>query len=382
MTSVPINNFRFSKTDDLELTNDGAISRNGKGIAFESLSGRRDGNSTAAEMLASGFYKLSVVIPMYNEEENLDNLYRRLKAELVKTAPNHEMIFVDDGSRDHSFEKAFNLWQQDSDVVVLKLRQNSGKAAALMAGFAQVSGDLVLMMDADLQDQPEELPRLIAKMDEGYDLVTGWKFKRHDPIHKTLPSKLFNKTIANHYNLQIHDFNCGYKLMTANVARSLKIYGDYHRFIPVLAANNGFRVAEQVVEHAPRVAGVSKYGAKRLVTGMLDFWSSIIVTRFRNKPLQFFGAYGLVLMVLGTISAIDLGLSYIFNHDGHFRPMWVVMSLFFLGGLQLISTGLLGELMIGLQNRNDGLFELSHKLSHSGRVADTAATPATMEVTL
>ena len=387
MTSVPINNFRFSKTDDLELT-DGAVmnplhSDPTAPISFQSLSGRRDGNASVADMLASGFYKLSVVIPMYNEEDNLDNLYTRLKAELDRTAPNHEMIFVDDGSRDRSFEKAFDLWQQDSSVVALKLRQNSGKAAALMAGFAQCSGDLVLMMDADLQDQPEELPRLIGKMDEGFDLVTGWKFKRHDPIHKTLPSKLFNKTIANHYDLQIHDFNCGYKLMTANVARSLKIYGDYHRFIPVLAANNGFRVAEQVVEHAPRVAGVSKYGAKRLVTGMLDFWSSIIVTKFRNKPLQFFGAFGLTLLILGAAAGIDLGISYATDHTAHDRPMWVMMALFLLSGMQVIGIGLLGELMIGLQNRKDGLYELSHKLSHnSARSMPTVSTPATMEVTL
>lgn len=301
--------------------------------------------TSVAETLADRSALLSVVIPLLNEEENLPDLYKRLKAALNTFAPRHEIIFVDDGSRDGSFAKLKQLWQQDQTITILRFRRNFGKAAALSAGFARTGGDYVVMMDADLQDQPEEIPNLIAKLDEGYDLVTGWKRQRHDPLGKTLPSKLFNRTVSRYFKLDIHDFNCGLKLMRAPVAKALKLQGDFHRFIPVLAANDGFRVAECPVEHAPRQHGVSKYGAKRLVTGMYDFCTSIVMTRFSQKPLHFFGTAGLLLTFMGLLIGAYLLTATILGSGGHLRPLWVVMALLILSGVQIYSTGLIAEMV-------------------------------------
>jgi len=303
------------------------------------------------QALASGQMMMSVVIPLLNEVDSLIELYHRLKTSLKTSAPSHEIIFVDDGSRDGSFEKLKDFWHSDPCVSVIRFRRNFGKAAALSAGFQRVRGDIVTIMDADLQDQPEELPRLIAKMDEGYDLVTGWKFKRHDPINKTLPSKLFNGTVSKYFNIKIHDFNCGFKIMRASVAREITLYGDMHRFIPVLAADRGYRVAECVVEHAPRVHGVSKYGAKRLVTGLLDFMSTILTTRFLNKPMQFFGGVGLLTSVSGLGVGVFLLVETMIGNGGHIRPLWVIMALLILGGIQMICLGLLAELLVKVSNR-------------------------------
>lgn len=304
-----------------------------------------------AEALRSGTQSISVVIPLLNEVESVDELYQRLKTALNHCSPVHEIIFVDDGSRDGSYQKLHQIWSEDSTVAVVRFRRNFGKAAALSAGFKRVHGDVVVMMDADLQDQPEQLPVLIAKLDEGYDLVTGWKRKRHDPLNKTMPSRLFNRTVARYYGLDIHDFNCGFKIMRAEVARDLLLYGDLHRFIPVLAAERGFRVTECAVEHAPRVHGVSKYGAKRLVTGLLDFVATIITTRFTQKPMQFFGTIGLLFMVLGVMTAAFLGVETILGSGGHLRPLWIVMTCLMLGGVQITCTGLLAELITNRSHR-------------------------------
>jgi len=305
------------------------------------------------ETLSSGQLSMSVVIPLLNEVDSLDDLYSRLKAALDQYAPNHEIIFVDDGSRDGSFDKLRGFWNEDPCVSVISFRRNFGKAAALNAGFQRVRGDIVMIMDADLQDQPEEMPRLIDKMDEGYDLVTGWKFKRHDPIHKTLPSKLFNGTVSRYFNIKIHDFNCGFKIMRASVAKDITLYGDMHRFIPVLAADRGYRVAECVIEHAPRVHGVSKYGAKRLITGLLDFLSTVMTTRFLNKPMQFFGGFGLLTSFLGVLVGLYLLVETLLGAGGHIRPLWVVMAVLILGGIQLICMGLLAELLVNVTNRRE-----------------------------
>jgi len=315
--------------------------------------------------LASGQLKMSVVIPLLNEVDSLAELYRRLKASLTIIAPVHEIIFVDDGSRDGSFEKLKEFWHADPCVSVIRFRRNFGKAAALSAGFQRVRGDIVTIMDADLQDQPEELPRLIAKMDEGYDLVTGWKFKRHDPLNKTLPSKLFNGTVARYFNIKIHDFNCGFKIMRASVAREITLYGDMHRFIPVLAADRGYRVAECVVEHAPRVHGVSKYGAKRLITGLLDFLSTILTTKFLNKPMQFFGGIGLLTTLSGLGVGAFLLIETVLGKAGHMRPLWVIMALLILGGIQMVCLGLLAELLVKVSNRPMSPFNMREVLPAS-----------------
>ncbi len=300
---------------------------------------------TLAQALAAGETMLSVVIPLLNEEENLPALYTRLKAALNQFAPRHEILFVDDGSRDGSYAGLVSFWNQDPTVTVLRFRRNFGKAAALSAGFERVRGDIVLMMDADLQDQPEELPKLVAKMDEGYDLVTGWKQRRHDPLNKTLPSKLFNGTVSRYYKLKIHYFNCGLKIMRAAVAKEIRLYGEFHRFIPVLAANKGYRVTECVIEHAPRLHGVSKYGAKRLVTGMYDFCSSILLTKFLQKPMHLFGTLGLIALLLGMLTGSYTLLQTILGQAANARALWIMTAIFLIGGVQTFCMGLIAEML-------------------------------------
>ena len=308
----------------------------------------RFGKTNLASELRSGAKKLCVVIPLKDEEESIDELYRRLKAVLTVDAPNHEFIFVDDGSSDSSRSRLLSLFDFDQSVSLILFRRNLGKAAALSAGFKRTHADVVVMMDADLQDQPEEMHLLIAKLDEGYDLVTGWKQKRHDPLGKTLPSKLFNGVVGRYFKLNIHDFNCGFKAMRGDVARELTLYGDFHRFIPVFASELGYQVAECVVEHAPRVHGKSKYGMKRLVTGFLDFASTILVTRFLKKPFQFFGPLGGLMLLAGIGVGIYLGVLTLLGEGGHIRPLWVVCAILLLGGTQVMFTGLIGELIVRL----------------------------------
>jgi hypothetical protein len=347
-----------------------------QGVMAAPGSAAAQGRALYAPALRSGAASVSVVIPLLNEVDSLDDLYRRLKAALNDCAPAHEIIFIDDGSRDGSFDKLQGFWRHDPNVSVIRFRRNFGKAAALSAGFTRVQGDLVVMMDADLQDQPEQLPRLIAKLDEGYDLVTGWKEKRHDPLNKTMPSKVFNGTVSRYYNLDIHDFNCGFKIMRAAVAQDLRLYGDLHRFIPVLAAERGFRVTECAVEHAPRVHGVSKYGAKRLITGLLDFIATILTTRFMQKPMQFFGGIGLSVSALGILMALYLGVETLFGQGGHLRPLWVVMSVLLLGGVQIACTGLLAEMMTNQTHRSGNPYFITESLpARAEKITVTAKTP-------
>ena len=346
---------------------------------IENTEHRTVSSSPLAQKLSSGAAMMSFVIPLYNEMESLPELHRRIKAAAADFAPNHEIIFVDDGSHDRSYETLRALWESDTSVSVIRFRRNSGKAAGLSAGFKRVRGDIVVMMDADLQDQPEEIPNLIAKMDEGYDLVTGWKQRRHDPLNKTLPSKLFNGTVSRYYKLDIHDFNCGLKIMRACVAKEVRLYGDFHRFIPVLAASNGYRVTECVVEHAPRVHGVSKYGAKRLITGMLDFSTSILITKFYHKPLQMFGPIGLATSLAGLGVGLYLLAETLLGQSAHIRPLWMVMVLLLLGGAQIFFTGMLAELIVNTTQRNTGSYDVAHLLEARAEASDEKIMPEVRE---
>jgi len=319
---------------------------------------------TVAESLKSGNALLTVVVPLYDEEENIQALYSRLKSVLSVTAPKHEIIFVNDGSKDHSLEKLTELWRQDECVAIISLRRNFGKAAALSAGFRRAVGKYVLMMDADLQDVPEELGKLIAKMDEGgYDMVTGWKQKRNDPWHKTMPSKLFNRTVGKAFGMNLHDFNCGYKLMHANVAKDLPLYGDFHRFIPVLASDAGYSVAECAVEHAAREHGVSKYGAKRLITGLLDFLATLMVTKFFHRPMQFFGSLGLKIAALSALVGAYLLIQGL-QHGFHAHALDSVFMILAVASLQVFCTGLIAELIVNSTRRRRPDHEMGNALVH------------------
>jgi glycosyltransferase involved in cell wall biosynthesis len=292
--------------------------------------------------------KLSLVIPLYNERESLGELHERITAALDGMGADAEMLYIDDGSTDGSLEVLKDLREHDSRVKIVKFLTNQGKAAALQTGFDRAEGDYVITMDADLQDDPAEIPALVAALDGGLDLVSGWKKDRHDPLTKTLPSKLFNAVVRRFARLKIHDFNCGLKAYRRHVVKSIRIYGELHRYIPVLATFSGFRVGEIVVRHHPRKHGYSKYGARRLVSGFLDLLTVMLLTRYTMKPLHFFGSIGLGFSAIGGL--VNLYVVWLWiesgfkNIRGH-QPLLVGGVFLFLLGVQFISTGLLAELI-------------------------------------
>ncbi len=289
---------------------------------------------------------ITAVVPVYNECGTLEQLHAELSAQLEQAASMHEIIFVDDGSRDGSAAVLDRLAQTDSRTRVLRFRNNRGKAEALNVGFGAARGDIVVTLDADLQDRPSELPRLLEALD-GYDMVSGWKQFRNDPVGKTLPSKFFNWVTRRASGLDLHDFNCGFKAYRAEVVQELDLYGEMHRFIPVLAASRGFRVREIPVEHAPRVWGRSKYGFSRLFKGAYDLLTVVLLTRYETRPMHFFGTIGLFL---GAIGFILLGyMSYlrlVLDQSIGTRPLFFLGVVLLLAGLQLAIAGLVGELVV------------------------------------
>ncbi len=292
--------------------------------------------------------KLSIVIPLYNENESLVELHEWISKTLETMEMDSEILFVDDGSTDSSFEVLTGIREHDSRVKVIRFMTNTGKSAALQAGFDAAKGDYIVTMDADLQDDPAEMPSLIAALDGGLDMVSGWKKDRHDPLSKKLPSKFFNMMVRFFGGMNLHDFNCGLKAYRREVIESFQIYGELHRYIPVLAKFHGFRAGEIVVRHHPRKHGRSKYGARRFVSGFLDLLTVILLTRYTTKPLHFFGSFGLLFCLFGGI--VNLYIVILFVESG-FRniqgrqPLLVGGVFLFLLGVQFISTGLLAELI-------------------------------------
>ncbi len=287
---------------------------------------------------------ISFVIPTYNEEQSLEKLYSLIAAH---TPAEHtfEIIFVDDGSTDGSLAVMKQLHGQDSRVKVIRFRRNFGKAAALMAGFAHSDGEIIFTMDADLQDDPEEIPSFLAKLDEGYDLVSGWKYPRLDPITKTAPSKLANFTIRAGTGIKLHDFNCGYKAMRREVAKEIKLYGELHRYVPVLAFGRGFSVTEIKVRHHPRQFGHSKYGFKRLARGLYDFITVIFLLQYTRRPMHFFGGLGLASLVAGVLIDLYLLGVWFTGQSIGTRPLLTLGTLLIVVGAQFFSLGLLAEMI-------------------------------------
>lgn len=291
---------------------------------------------------------ISLVIPLLNEEGSLRELTDRLLAVLEPmTGGRYEILFIDDGSTDSSFEILSELHQQNRRVKVVRFRRNYGKSAGLAVGFAKARGKYVVTMDADLQDDPAEIPALIAKLNEGYDLVSGWKRKRHDPLEKRLPSKLFNAITSWASGVKLHDFNCGLKAYRSEVVKALNVYGEMHRYLPALAHRLGFRVTEMPVQHHPRKHGVSKFGASRYIKGFLDLMTVMFTTRYVKRPLHLFGTLGTISVLLGfginfylTVEWF-LGETFLSN-----RPMTLLGMLLIIVGVQFFSVGLLGELIV------------------------------------
>lgn len=296
--------------------------------------------------------KLSFVTPAKNEEKSIDQLYSEIIANLDNN--DYEIIFVDDGSSDNTFEKMQQLSLKDDKVKVIKFRKNFGKSAGLQAGFDEASGDVIFTMDADLQDNPKEIPRFINKIDEGYDLVTGWKKKRRDPITKTAPSKFFNRITSNTFKLRLHDYNCGFKAYRRELVDELDVYGEMHRYIPALAFAKGYRVAEIPVEHRKRQFGKSKYGIERYLRGFLDLLTVKLVTSYIRSPLYLFGGIGATFGVIGFLIGLYLTiLKFGFGSSLYNRPLLYLSVLLITIGLQFFSIGLLGELIINQNRKNN-----------------------------
>jgi glycosyltransferase involved in cell wall biosynthesis len=291
---------------------------------------------------------ISVVIPLYNEEESIIELGNKLQEVLNKIARDrYEVIFIDDGSTDDSRERIRELHRRNPRIHCISFRRNYGKSAALQIGFRAARGKYIITMDADLQDDPAEIPNLLKKLNEGYDLVSGWKKKRNDPLIKVWSSKLFNLVTSIVSGLRLHDFNCGLKAYRNIVAKRLTVYGEMHRYLPVLAHWDGFRVTEIPVVHHPRQHGKSKFGAGRFIKGFLDLLTVMITNRFIQRPLHFFGSIGTIVTLLGFIVNLYLliewflGKTYLSN-----RPLLLFGITLIIFGAQLISIGLLGEMNI------------------------------------
>lgn len=297
---------------------------------------------------------LSIVIPVYNEVDSLRELHRQLSEVSAKLTLQTEFIFVDDGSRDGSWDVIRQLADVDDRVFGIRFRRNFGKAAAITAGLNAVRGDLVMMMDADLQDDPAEIPNFLRKLEEGHDVVNGWKERRLDPWHKVYPSKVFNWMVGALTGLKLNDHNCGIKMFRSNVGRELRIYGELHRFIPVLAYSRGFKVTQIPVHHRSRQFGQSKYGFKRFLRGFLDLLTVSFLTKFGQRPLHFLGGIGLFCFGLGIAGLIYLGLLWVGMNFLHLwepspigtRPLLLYSVASLLLGAQVLSLGMLAELIV------------------------------------
>ena len=288
---------------------------------------------------------ISVVVPLFNEEHSLDALYHEIAAVLDSQPEPYEVVFVDDGSTDGSMAALERLHAETTNVVVVHLRRNFGKAAALQAGFLEARGEVVVTMDADLQDDPAEIPQLLAKLDEGFDLVSGWKTRRNDPWSRRVLSKVFNWTTGVVSGVRLHDVNCGLKAYKAEVLKGMRIYGELHRFIPVLASYRGFRIAEIPVNHRAREHGRSRYGLSRYVRGFFDLLSVTFMGRYRHRPLHLFGGLGLLVGFAGSLILVYLTVIKIGGAAVGHRPLLTLGVLLVVVGIQLLSLGLLSELI-------------------------------------
>lgn len=305
--------------------------------------------------------KLSIVIPVYNEVDSIDALYKEIKQNI--DIEEYEIVYIDDGSTDGSSEKIQELIQDNQKIKLIQFYRNYGKSAALSEGFKQANGEYVITMDADLQDDPAEIKNLIDKLEEGFDLVSGWKKNRKDPISKRLPSKLFNFITRLFTSVKIHDFNCGLKIYRKSVIKTLDIYGGRHRYIPALAGQKKFIVSEIIVNHRAREFGSTKYGGRRFFHGFFDLISVLFLSRYIQSPLYFFGQLGLLSFISGfSIEGYVLYLKYVLG-----EPFAIHMALLIFGvllifiGIQFFSIGLIGEMIANSNQDKESRIKKIHK---------------------
>ena len=298
--------------------------------------------------------EITILIPLFDEADSLPELHEKLTSVLEGVKKSYEIIFIDDGSTDNSYRILESLFKKDKNIRVFQFRKNYGKSAALSCGFEQARGKYVITMDADLQDDPDEIPGLIEKMEEGYDLISGWKKKRYDPFIKRTTSKLYNLATSIFSGIRLHDFNCGLKAYRNEVVKGVQIYGQLHRFIPVLAHWQGFKVNEKVVKHHPRKHGKTKFGASRFTAGLFDLFTVVFLHKFKKRPLHLFGGFGLVCFLIGLLMNLYLAYQRIFaNVYLSNRPLLFLAVMLIIVGIQFISIGLLGEMITETQKRQN-----------------------------
>jgi glycosyltransferase involved in cell wall biosynthesis len=309
---------------------------------------------------------LSIIVPVLNEAESLEPLHREIGEAARGLGEPIEIVFVDDGSTDASWNVIQSLAERDASVSGIRFRRNFGKAAALTAGMRTARGDLILTIDADLQDDPAEIPRMLGKLGEGYDVVNGWKERRLDPWHKVYPSQVFNWVVSGLTGLKLHDHNCGLKLFRAEVAAEIRLYGELHRFIPVLANARGFRVTEMPVHHRPRRFGSSKYGVRRFARGFLDLLTVTFLTGFGQRPQHILGGFGLCSLALGVCGLLYLAFIWCCTHlaGADFgpigtRPLLPYSIAATILGAQALSLGLLAELLVAYTGKESDTYSVA-----------------------
>ena len=289
---------------------------------------------------------ITIIIPVYNEELSINSLYNELKTITDNQFNRYEIIFIDDGSSDSSFKVINEISSNDSNVIVIKLNRNYGKSDALNEGFKIAQYNYIVTLDADLQDDPNEIIKLVTKLDEGWDCVSGWKKNRKDPLSKTIPSFFFNKFVNFLSGLNLHDLNCGIKAYKKDAIQSLSIYGGLHRYIPLLLFNNGYKVTEHIVNHRPRLHGHTKYGKSRFFHGIFDFLTIYFLNKYFNKPMYFFGLIGVTFTIIGTLISLYLSILWFQGTYIDNRPLFFLGILLIVVGIQSLSIGLIGELIV------------------------------------
>lgn len=315
---------------------------------------------------------ISVVVPLFNEEESLPELCRWIRTVMQENHFRYEILLIDDGSRDHSWEVVTELAKSDPYIEGIRFNRNYGKSAALNTGFQHAQGEVVITMDADLQDSPDEIPALYRLIkEEGFDLVSGWKKERHDPISKTIPSLFFNYVTRKISDIHLHDFNCGLKAYNSQVVHNIEVYGEMHRYIPMIAKRHGFdRIGEKVVQHRPRKYGSTKFGLERFIFGFLDLLSITFVSKFKKRPMHFFGTIGTLSFLFGLLVAVGIIVDKLYNlyfdlkvREVTDQPLFFLALVAVIVGVQLFMAGFVAEMItMNSQKKND--YIISEKVSY------------------
>tara|TARA_Y100001968_G_scaffold122698_1_gene111630 strand:- start:1934 stop:2866 length:933 start_codon:yes stop_codon:yes gene_type:complete len=305
---------------------------------------------------------ISIIIPIYNEESSIQSLYNEIKNVLDNNFNKYEIIFIDDGSDDSSFDIINNISSNDLNIIAIRLNRNYGKSDALNEGIKVAKYDYIATLDGDLQDDPNEIIKLVTTLDEGWDCVSGWKKNRKDPYSKIIPSFFFNKFVNFFSGLKLHDLNCGIKVYKKSAIKSINIYGGLHRYIPLLLFNNGYKVTECIVNHRPRIHGKSKYGKSRFFHGLFDFLTIYFLNKYFNKPMYFFGLIGGIFTTVGILISLYLSILWFQGTYIDNRPLFFLGILLIVVGIQSLSIGLIGELIVSnSRQKNNKIKEIIQK---------------------